>query len=669
MLTGEEVRFRKPDLAPRQNKQGEIRNSSTTTMREGTNDTTKHGKTVAKVIQQCRSCDVRLSFVKCFATTRMTTYLFTLDKYRLKDLTKIDETLRRTLEVALETSGVSIVAPLPDSCRIAVTVPAKEGRPVRLAGFVAAIRQGNYRIPCILGEDFMGKPVVLDLAGDCHQLISGATGSGKTTALKAILTGIVACCNPDNVKIILVDGKGVDFGVFEGSTHLACPIIREADQAIDTLQWLVAEIERRKALFRKNNVSQIWAYNELSANESEVRPEPLPAILLMIDEIQVVTRDGNGNVEGLLRQITQQGRIYGIVAVLATQRPSVDILQGSIKTNLPGRISFRLPSNVDSRVILDQAGAESLRRNGDLLAIENSLGGMTRLQAPLVTDDEVATYRGSDGESKAFIEPLIAALNDQDDSTDIAPQIGYASCGRCETTASDVTTYDVPVSKFAEVRIPLSDVEEWLAQKYADRNWTVKLVYYPFLLGHASQGWRRFRILYDVRTGNLVRSLAPLQQTDLGKFQELGDELDVFLSLLRNTRRLFKKKDGQTANLSVHSNMQMSRLVEKGLVGMGRHGPFVLKEIATRPAFKNSIGLTELPDIPSLQLTEAKLPIDKIESQIRSHLCRIWRVALEDHMYVGLPYYQTQSVEDDTLMCAAYVTRRWPRSGLACSRV
>ena len=251
-----------------------------------------------------------------------------------------------------------------------------------------------------------------------------------------------------------------------------------------------------------------------------------------------------------------------------------------------------------------------------------------------------------------------------DPNSDFAPQFGSVSYDGRETSVSDSPTYEVAVAKFAEVLISPSDIEEWLTRRYPDRDWTVKLVYYPLLLGHVFRGWRRFRILYDIRTESLVRSLVPFRHTDLRRLWDLGEQLEAFVSLLDRGTRGFRREKNELAASLAPSNTQISGLVERGLVGMGRHGPFVLKEIASAPVFRGSITLMELPKVPSLQITGVDLPIDRLEAELRLSLSLLWRMTLGDRSWVRLPHYQARSGQNDALTCVACVPGRQLWGGL-----
>jgi len=350
-----------------------------------TSDTRKSN--VQKILKQLEIKNIKASFVKKIEATRTEAYLFELSEENLGDIFKLNGNFGKILDMALKTSGISVVAPVPDTSQIAVIVPKKNSGMVRIEPFIEKIKSGNYRIPCVLGEDYLGNPVVIDLATCQHQLIGGATGSGKSNLIKAIIAGISLGCSPRDVKLLVIDGKGLDFCIFNGIKHLLHPVVTEMEETITTLQWLTQEMDRRVEAFKKASTYDIWAYNDKMLAKKRKWDKILPALVVIIDEVQVFASAGDKIFEKLLLKLTQKGRAIGIVMILATQRPSVDILQGSIKTNLPGRVALRLPSQIDSRVILDQNGAEFLKNKGDLLVIQTTLENGLRLQAPYLNDE------------------------------------------------------------------------------------------------------------------------------------------------------------------------------------------------------------------------------------------------------------------------------------------
>jgi len=627
-----------------------------------------YSENIAKIIRQFNHRDIKAVFIKRVEATRTTTYFFELDEHRLNDIVRIDDNImRKMLEVALQTSGISIQAPVPGTSQVAVIVPKKTCEPVGLANFIDDIRKHNYKIPLVLGEDYLGNSHIIDLARCHHQLIGGRTGSGKSNFLKAIITAIAMTCKSKILKLLLVDGKGVDLVVFNSLPHLLCPVITERRKAINALRWLSQEMKQRMHLLHNQNIPDIWEYNKHCALEMEKQCkkgfEPLPAILLIIDEVQVLINGKNEEAESLLRIITQQGRACGIIVVLSTQRPSVDIIQGSIKINLPGRIAFSLPSNADSRVILDQPGAESLRDKGDLLAVEASFGKIMRFQAPLATDKEIKEVYSSlncqediynkDTELVPYI-PDLSNLIVPSGIENIAQNGLISKNVKCDSLDSDV--YKIPVSKFAKTLVKYKDITGWITKKYPDRSWHIELVYYPFLYGNVRENFRQSKILYDLRTGRFIKSLVPLHTVEVDRnFEDLNGEFEVFASLRDAASKIIPAKDiviKDDKNLAV-KDAYITTLIEKGLIGVAQEGYFIQKDFRNTPKLSGKLCLIDVPEVPSKQLTGSYRLAQKIAEGLRLQLWKIWQVTLENYVYVGLPTYRAVSTQNDVLMFPA----------------
>jgi S-DNA-T family DNA segregation ATPase FtsK/SpoIIIE len=248
-----------------------------------------------------------------------------------------------------------------------------------------------------LGKDINGRLVVADLATMPHLLIAGSTGSGKSVAINAMIMSILYKANPDQVRLILVDPKRLELGVYEGVPHLYTPIITEPKLAANALRNAVREMERRLKLLAEKGVRNIDQYNRLfdetpnlfESNDAE-KEGPLPYIIIIIDELADLMMLDGKNVEESVTRLAQMARAIGIHLVLATQRPSVDVITGLIKANFPSRISFRVATKVDSRTILDANGAEALLGRGDMLYLPSGSARVNRLHAPYVTEKEIA---------------------------------------------------------------------------------------------------------------------------------------------------------------------------------------------------------------------------------------------------------------------------------------
>jgi S-DNA-T family DNA segregation ATPase FtsK/SpoIIIE len=256
--------------------------------------------------------------------------------------------------------------------------------------------QTKSKLTLAMGKDINGRIVTADLATMPHVLIAGSTGSGKSVAINAMIMSVLYKATPEQVRMILVDPKRVELGMYEGIPHLFTPIITEPKLAANALRNAVREMERRLKLLASRSVRNIDQYNKLfdsqtpSLFEDAEQEQPLPHIIIIIDELADLMMLDKANVEEAITRLAQMARAVGIHLVLATQRPSVDVITGLIKANVPTRISFRLATKVDSRTILDSNGAEALLGRGDMLFLPPGTSRLQRLHAPFVTEKETA---------------------------------------------------------------------------------------------------------------------------------------------------------------------------------------------------------------------------------------------------------------------------------------
>src|SRR6476646_1470391 len=253
------------------------------------------------------------------------------------------------------------------------------------------------KLTLAMGKDINGRIVVADLAGMPHLLIAGSTGAGKSVAINAMIMSILYKATPDQVRLILVDPKRLELGNYEGVPHLSTPIITEPKLAANALRNAVREMERRLKLLAEKGVRNMEQYNKLFDDEGtrslfgeDSEDRPLPYIVIIIDELADLMMLDSGNVEESVTRLAQMARAVGIHLVLATQRPSADVITGLIKANFPARISFRVATKVDSRTILDANGAEALLGKGDMLYLPSGSARVHRLHAPFVTEKEIA---------------------------------------------------------------------------------------------------------------------------------------------------------------------------------------------------------------------------------------------------------------------------------------
>jgi S-DNA-T family DNA segregation ATPase FtsK/SpoIIIE len=298
--------------------------------------------------------------------------------------------LANDLALALAAPSVRIEAPIPGTSYVGVEVPNHESNTVGLKELMEseafqAIRE-KAKLPIALGEDVKGQPIVADLARMPHLLIAGATGSGKSVCINSIISCLLLTHTPDRLRLLMVDPKMVELSVYNGVPHLLSPVVTEVDRAAGVLFWAVKEMERRYQLCSKANARDLERYNAYLAKRNE---PPLPYIVVIVDEMADLMMAAPEEVEKHICRLAQMARAVGIHLIIATQRPSVDVITGLIKANFPARIAFAVSSQVDSRVILDVPGAERLLGRGDMLFMGADAGKLERIQGTFLSDDEI----------------------------------------------------------------------------------------------------------------------------------------------------------------------------------------------------------------------------------------------------------------------------------------
>ncbi len=296
--------------------------------------------------------------------------------------------LSNDLSLALAAAPLRIEAPIPGKSAVGIEVPNKSASLVTIREVLetAAFREGTHKLALALGNDVSGQSIVGDLTRMPHLLIAGATGQGKSVCINALITSLLFQVTPDHLRLLLIDPKRVELTNYNGLPHLALPVLVESHQAAAALRWAVAEMDRRYKMFSAEGVRNIAAYNE-KATQRIARQ--LPYVVIVIDELADLMMVAAGEIEELICRIAQLARAVGIHLVIATQRPSTDIITGLIKANIPSRIAFAVGSQVDSRVILDTGGAEKLLGRGDMLYQPVDAGKPTRIQGAFVSDPEV----------------------------------------------------------------------------------------------------------------------------------------------------------------------------------------------------------------------------------------------------------------------------------------
>ncbi len=347
----------------------------------------------------------------------------TVTQYSLKPadgikLSKITS-LSNDLALALATHPIRIEAPIPGKSLVGIEVPNKIRSFVRLKELMQdpEFQESSTDLLFALGKDVSGRPIYDNLGKMPHLLVAGSTGSGKTIFLNTLILSLIYRNSPDTMKFLLIDPKRVEFTVYRDLPHLICPPIVDAPRAVNSLKWLIDEMERRFKLLAEAKSRNINSYNEKVSNEQVDSDEYLPYIVLVVDELADLMAAKGRDVEASIVRLAQMARAVGIHLVLATQRPSVEVITGLIKANITSRVTFQVASQVDSRTILDSSGAEKLLGAGDMLFLSNELLKPKRVQACYISEKEVKKVvqwiKEENGYSGEEISPEAEALRDR----------------------------------------------------------------------------------------------------------------------------------------------------------------------------------------------------------------------------------------------------------------
>lgn len=290
----------------------------------------------------------------------------------------------------LRARSIRIEAPIPGKAAVGIEVENETRETVTIREMIDSreFKREASKLAFAVGKDISGRPVVADLAKMPHLLIAGATGSGKSVCINTIIASILYRATPDEVRLIMVDPKMVELGNYNGIPHLLIPVVTDPNKAAAALNWAVAEMTNRYKKFAENNVRDLKSYNALMKREKKTE-EIMPQIVIIIDELADLMMVASSQVEQAISRLTQLARAAGMHLIVATQRPSVDVVTGLIKANIPSRIAFMVSSQIDSRTIIDMAGAEKLVGNGDMLYKPQDIDKPLRIQGPYISDDEV----------------------------------------------------------------------------------------------------------------------------------------------------------------------------------------------------------------------------------------------------------------------------------------
>ncbi len=343
-------------------------------------------QTATKLVETLRSFNVKTKIINVSRGPTITRY-----ELQPEVGTKVRSIVNLVDDIALHlaTSGVRIEAPIPGKEAVGIEVPNRSTSTVYIRELLesAAFKSSPSKVTTALGMDVAGSPVLLDVAKMPHLLIAGTTGSGKSVCINSLIVSMLYKARPDEVKFIMIDPKKVELNVYNGIPHLLVPVVSDPKKAAGALHWAVTEMERRYELIEGAGVRNIKGYNQSVANDDEA--EKLPQIVIIIDELADLMMMARDDVEEAICRIAQKARAAGMHLVIGTQRPSVDVVTGLIKANVPSRIAFTTANQVDSRTIIDTVGAEKLIGRGDMLYAPIGSIKPTRVQGCFVSDDEV----------------------------------------------------------------------------------------------------------------------------------------------------------------------------------------------------------------------------------------------------------------------------------------
>ncbi len=344
------------------------------------------------------------------------------------------------IKMNLAASDIRIEAPIPGKAAVGIEVPNKENQAVALRDLFESQEYKNFssKLAFAVGKDIAGKTVVTDIAKMPHLLIAGATGSGKSVCINTIIMSLIYKADPKDVQMIMIDPKIVELSVYNGIPHLMIPVVTDPKKAAAALNWAVAEMTNRYKKFADTGVRDLKGYNKLLTEKNDPDNPPLPQLVVIVDELADLMMVSANEVEDAICRLTQLARAAGIHLIIATQRPSVDVITGLIKANMPSRIAFAVSSGVDSRTILDINGAEKLLGKGDMLFYPQGYTKPARVQGAFVSDKEVQAVtdflknQGIDSSYSEEIEMQINNMQSQSGSSGASFGSGEADSGRDE---------------------------------------------------------------------------------------------------------------------------------------------------------------------------------------------------------------------------------------------
>ena len=419
----------------------------------------------AKLVDTLNSFNVRTSIADIRRGPRITRYELVPDAgIRIRSIANLVD----DISMNLASAGIRIEAPIPGKAAVGIEVPNKIASTVRLRELLENenFKNAAASTTVCVGADVTGSPVFCDLAKMPHTLIAGATGMGKSVCINVILMSLLYKARPDDVKLILVDPKKVELGVYNGIPHLLVPVVIDAKKATGALSWAVCEMERRFDLIEEAGVRDIKGYNK-TLEENPTR-EKLPHIIIVIDELNDLMMVASDSVEASICRIAQKARAAGIHLIIGTQRPSVDVITGTIKANIPSRIAFHVASQIDSRTILDAAGADKLLNNGDMLFFPVGVPKPMRVQGAFVSDGEVekvTTFLKQNTPASAYNRDIMEDIEREAEKCTQSGKRGSSSDDSPSAEEGDETLSNPKFREACEVAIDEGKISTSLLQR------------------------------------------------------------------------------------------------------------------------------------------------------------------------------------------------------------
>lgn len=355
--------------------------------------------------------------------------------------------IQNNIAMNLEAESIRILAPIPGKNAVGVEAPSSKPSAVYMRSIMETPEWKNSpaEIPIILGKNVAGEPVILDLAKAPHLLIAGATGSGKSVCMNTLIMSLLYKFSPSDLRVIMADPKVVEMAIYQPLPHLTTPVVNDPQKLTLALRWAVNEMEKRYRIMAKVKAKNLAGFNSRLPSQQavfddagNVIPEKMPIIIIIVDELaDVMMTDAKGDVETSIARIAQKGRASGIHIVIATQRPSTNIITGVIKANLPTRIAFKVGSGVDSRVILDQNGAESLLGRGDMLFVPPGSANIERIQGAMVSDSDIQKVVDFvESQAEQEFDDSVIAEKDEDEEEESNSR-GGSTAASIESSSAD----------------------------------------------------------------------------------------------------------------------------------------------------------------------------------------------------------------------------------------